>query len=130
MCILERIFRFWGAFGRERGRAFSPLAVCHFIALLLGTSSTTAFVVSVWNDILQQYAIFVAPLRRSGRHYVTASGAPDGCFLSGECSSLYVSIRSTFIALLRVFGLAAVCFGCFDRGFSSKKSQRASSRLE
>ena len=74
--------------------------------------------------------MFIAPLRRSGRHYVTASGAPDGCFLSGECSSLYVSIRSTFIALLRVFGLAAVCFGCFDRGFSSKKSQRASSRLE
>ena len=64
---------------------------------------------------------------------MTASGAAEGCFLSGESSSFYVSIRSTFIiAELRVFGLAAVCFGCLDldRGFSSKKSQRASSRLE
>ena len=55
---------------------------------------------------------------------MTASGAADGCFLSGESSSFYVSIRSTFIAELRVFGLAAVCFGFLDRGFSSKKSQR------
>ena len=55
---------------------------------------------------------------------MTASGAADGCFLSGELSSFYVSIRSTFIAELRVFGLTAVCFGFLDRGFSSKKSQR------
>ena len=57
---------------------------------------------------------------------MTASGAADGCFRSGESSSFYVSIRSTFIAELRVFGFAAVCFGCFDRGFSSKNSERAS----
>ena len=29
LCILERIFWFWGAFGRERGRQFSALAVWH-----------------------------------------------------------------------------------------------------
>ena len=62
---------------------------------------------------------------------MTASGAAGGCLLSGESSSYYVSIRSTFIiAELRVFGLAAVCFGFLDRGFSSRKSQRASPRLE
>ena len=58
--------------------------------------------------------------RRSGRHYVTSSVAADGCFLSGECSSFYVSIKSTFIALLRVFRFAAVCFGCLDRDFLLK----------
>ena len=57
---------------------------------------------------------------------MTASGAADGCFLSGESSSFYVSIRSTFIAELRVFGLAAVCFGFLDRGFLLK---RASERV-
>jgi len=60
--------------------------------------------------------------RRSGRHYLTASGAADGCFLSGECSSFYVSIRSTFIALLRVFGHAALCFGCLDSEFRLKRA--------
>ena len=60
--------------------------------------------------------------RRSGRHYVTASVAADGCCLSGECSSFYVSIRSTFIALLRVFGHAALCFGCLDSEFRLKRA--------
>ena len=68
--------------------------------------------------------------RRSGRHYVMSSVAADGCFLSGECSFFLCFNQKHFIALLRVFGFAAVCFGCLHRDFLLKSSERASSRLE
>ena len=59
--------------------------------------------------------------RRSSRHYVISSVAADGCFLSGECS-FYVSIKSTFVELLRVFGFAVICFGFLDSDFLLKRS--------
>ena len=44
-----------------------------------------------------------------------SSVAADGCFLSGECSSFYVSIKSTFIELLGVLGFANSPFLTVDQ---------------
>ena len=49
-----------------------------------------------------------------------SSVAADGCFLSGECSFFLCFNQKHFIALLRVFCFAAVCFGCLHRDFLLK----------